>query len=164
MKRVRVLHNFQLSLPWLIQFSTEASIDCSDGSSHYFGFACTTTPNAADQIIFVIKFYCENDNGEREEKQCLEWAKKPIICERDKEDGGITGLILRTRIREGAFDFRKKKSQIGRIIITSYCANEIVGEAFTDPFEIRVKTDKSVDHEGNSASELLRFHYVKYHT
>jgi hypothetical protein len=108
------------------------------------------------QFDLNIKLACTDKLGnvKYEPENCFSWAKRnPVIFQSLPESEGPEGVILRLKINQGIFDFRRFKSRFFQIYVECFNANELLQKGTSTVWELlpkkRQAEENEFENEGN---------------
>lgn len=147
MARVRVKASFSLFLPLESERNEFGSLTLT--SKPQFGF---TTAHPFGEIKYSLRLFYKQRitvTQEYEQQDCLCWATKTPLCLTDEQQQ--SGLLLRLKVKQGVFDFRKVEKIFIRLQIEcSTSEGQIINTATSGFFQLLPRKRKSDIFDGNS--------------
>lgn len=138
MERLHVKKCFSLFIPF------DKGQTIYDFKTDPFGFVLVYDQN---RIVFTLNLFYKQrfTSSEYEQQDCLCWATKtPFTFKTQTDEEQQGGLILRLKVKQGAFDFRKVDKRFIRLQIG--CSNsegQLLNTATSEFFQLVPRKRKS---------------------
>jgi hypothetical protein len=102
------------------------------------------------QFDLNIKLACTDKLGnvKYEPDNCFSWAKRnPVLFQSSQDSNGQEGVILRLKINQGVFDFRRFKSRFFQIIVECFNDKEFLQSGKSALWELLPKKRQAEENE-----------------
>lgn len=141
MERVHVKSCFYVYVPLESNGNVNTTPDLTSG----FGFSFVDKLQGL--ITFTIKIFCKHrlSSKEYEQQDCLTWAKQwPITNQKQNSGQQRAGLVLRLKVKQGAFDFRKVEKRFIRLQIDCHnSSGQLLNTASSEFFQLLPRKRKA---------------------
>jgi hypothetical protein len=161
MERIRVKASFNVFLPLDCSEIISASPDA--GAKPNFRFS--VIDKYSNVVKYNIKVFSRQKkwSTEYEQPDCLTWTKRgPIRFQKPTTNGPAVGVILRIKVNQGAFDFRKVEKRFIRLQIELTDSHgQILNEARSDYFQLFPRQRKNDAYIiGDSEGKYIYYYFM----
>jgi len=114
------------------------------------------------QFDLNIKLECTDrlGNVKYQPDNCFSWAKRnPVLFQSSQDSQSPDGVILRLKINQGVFDFRRFKSRIFQIIVECYNENELLQRGKSALWELLPKKRQAEENEFENEGNISKFRW-----
>jgi hypothetical protein len=138
-QRIHIRSIFGLFIPLCSVNGLEARPHVAED---YFGFSLFN--NSVGGLRYSIQLFCRQGvSKEYEQCNCFDWAKRNPISFQSSDGingtGATQGIIIRLKIKQGVFDFRKTNKLLVRIHVVCFADGAEVQQATSEKIQLLPK-------------------------